>query len=436
MKNKRVALISLGCDKNRVDAEKMITLLKNNGFVITLDYQHADIVIINTCAFLESARQEAIDVIVDIGRYKQIEKIIVTGCICQLTKEEVEQLKSALPEVDCFVPLNENINIVEIIYKLYGQEITKIDKNVLDRQISTPQHYAYLKIADGCNNFCHFCKIPYLRGRYTSIPIEELIIEATNLVSHGVKEIILIAQDVTNYGIDLYKKNMLVTLIKQLSDIEGLELIRLHYCYPDKINNELIKEIKNNSKVAKYIDIPIQHISDNVLSTMGRHTSKQDIIDLINKLRKEIPDIIIRTSIMVGYPTEKKKDFKELLKFLSEYKLDLVGFFAYSREPNTKAYNMPKQKLNSTKKHRLKMAQKLQQKIASKRWGELVGTTQKVLVDGYDKDNEMFYGRNYMFSPNVDLPIYFKCNDFSVIGKFVNIKIITANENYILGDLL
>lgn len=436
MKNKRVALISLGCDKNRVDAEKMLTLLKNNGFDITLEYANADIVIINTCAFLESARKEAINVIVDVGRYKNIEKIIVTGCLCQLTKEEITQLKNSLPEVDAFVPIDENDNIVEIVYNLYGEKLPKINKNISNRLISTPQHFAYLKIADGCNNFCHFCKIPYLRGRYKSVPIEELVVEAKNLASLGVKELILVAQDVTNYGIDLYKKLSLVKLLQELSKINDIEVIRLHYCYPDKITEELINEIKQNNKIAKYIDIPIQHISDNVLSSMGRHTTQKDIIDLIEKLRKEIPNIIIRTTIMVGYPGEKRKDFKALLQFLEKYKLDLVGFFAFSKEPGTKAYNLPHQLPNYIKKHRLRIIQKLQQTISGKRWGNLVGTKQKILVDGYDNNNEMFYGRNYMFSPYVDLPIYFKCDDFSIIGKFVNIKIITANENYILGELV
>lgn len=435
MRNKQVAMIHLGCDKNRVDGEKMLTLLKDNDFKIGLDIEEANIVIVNTCAFLKISRQESINAILDAARYKEkkLEKLIVTGCLSQLN---IKELQEALPEVDLFLPLEENVNIVKHLYELYDVKKQVKEKNDYKRLTSTPYHYAYLKVADGCNNYCTYCRIPYLRGKYVSTPIEDVVEEAKELVSNGVRELILVAQDLTNYGVDLYKEPSLVKLLKELSKIEGVDWIRLHYCYPDKFSDELINEIRDNPKIVKYLDIPLQHISDEVLIRMGRKITKQQTIDLIDKLRKEIPNLVIRTTIMVGFPGETNKNFKELCEFLKAEKLDLVGFFAYSREENTRSYSFKRQVFSLVKKCRLKKIQKIQQEIANKRWGSLVGTIQKILVDGYNDQNELFYGRTYAFSPEVDLDVYFKADDISLIGKFVEVKIVTANKDYLLGEIL
>ncbi len=430
--NKRyISLISLGCDKNRVDAEYILGNLKSNGFVITNDLEQAQIIIVNTCAFLASAREESIDTILDCIKYKsnKLEKLIVTGCLSQLG---IEELKSALPEVDAFVPIDDNDKIVEIINKLYGE--TNLPKAVHNRILSTPKHYAYLKIADGCNNFCTYCKIPYIRGRYYSIPMEQIVAEATDLVAQGVKELIVVAQDVTNYGQDLYSKPMLVQLLRKLSEIDGIEWIRLHYCYPDKITEELIDEIAHNDKIVKYIDMPLQHISDNILSKMGRHIFSQQIQELIDNIRAKIPDIVIRTTLMVGFPNEKHNDFVRLCDFLKSNKLELVGFFAYSREEGTRSYQMRHQVPTIVKKLRLKKIEKLQESISHNNLVNMLDNTYKVLVDRFDDQTNQYFGRNYMFSPNVDYEICFYSDKKVKIGSFVNIKITQINKNYLIGE--
>ncbi len=434
MIRKKVALISLGCDKNRVDAEKIISDLKANGFEISMDYETAEIVIVNTCAFIKTAKEESINAIFDVLTHRGgcLEKLIVTGCLPQ---RNIEELKLAMPEVDLFLPIKENSNIVKHIFNLYGKKPPQI-LQADNRIISTPKHYAYLKIADGCNNHCTYCTIPKIRGEYVSTPINQIIEEAEKLVNNGVKELVIVAQDITNYGVDLYKKPMLVKLLKELSKIENLHTIRLHYCYPEKIDDKLIKEIKTNPKIAKYIDIPLQHISDKILKLMGRRSTKEQIINLINKLRKEIPDIVIRSTFIIGFPGESHSDFNKLLEFLKEYKLDLVGFFAYSKEEGTPAAKMKKQVFEFVKKLRLKKIQNVQEEIISKTFANIVGTVQKVLIDGYDSNTELFYGRNYMFSPDVDLYIYIKSSNMSILGNFVDVKIITANQNYLLGELV
>ena len=335
--NKKVGFISLGCDKNRVDLENMIFQIKSAGFEIVNKPQEANIILINTCAFLESARRESIENILEMSQYKsnKLEKLIVTGCINELNYED---LQSSLPEVDAFVKIKDNDKIVQIICDLYKTNLNV--KNLHGRVITTPNHYAYLKISEGCNNFCTYCLIPYIRGRYKSIPIDILVNETKNLANQGVKEIILVAQDITKYGIDIYGKKSLVKLIREISKINKIEWIRLLYCYPEEVDDDLILEIKNNDKVVKYLDIPLQHISNKILKAMNRRSTKEDIEQLFNKLKKNIPNIVLRTTFILGFPGETDQDFNEILDFIKIHKINNVGFFKYSREEGTVAYNL------------------------------------------------------------------------------------------------
>ena len=335
--NKKVGFISLGCDKNRVDLENMIFQIKSAGFEIVNKPKEANIILINTCAFLESARRESIENILEMSQYKsnKLEKLIVTGCINELNYED---LQSSLPEVDAFVNIKDNDKIVQIICDLYKTNLNV--KNLHGRVITTPNHYAYLKISEGCNNFCTYCLIPYIRGRYKSIPIDILVNETKNLANQGVKEIILVAQDITKYGIDIYGKKSLVKLIREISKINKIEWIRLLYCYPEEVDDDLILEIKNNDKVVKYLDIPLQHISNKILKAMNRRSTKEDIEQLFNKLKKNIPNIVLRTTFILGFPGETDQDFNEILDFIKIHKINNVGFFKYSREEGTVAYNL------------------------------------------------------------------------------------------------
>ena len=311
LKEKKVGFVSLGCDKNRVDLEKMIFNIKSAGFTIVNDPQVANIIIVNTCSFLESSRLESIENILDMARYKNdnLEKLIVTGCLNEL---KYSDLASSLPEVDAFVNVKDNDKIVSIICSLYH---TTCDyKNLSGRVLTTPSHYAYIKIAEGCNNFCSYCLIPYIRGRYKSRPKEEIISEAEELVNNGTKEIILVAQDVTKYGTDLYEKKELANLLHELSLIKNLKWIRLLYCYPEEIDDVLIQEIKNNDKVVKYLDIPLQHVSDSVLKSMNRRSTEKNIESLFTKLKTEIPNIVLRTTFILGFPNEQQSDFEKILE--------------------------------------------------------------------------------------------------------------------------
>ena len=334
LKKKKIGFISLGCDKNRVDLENVIFSLKSAGFEIVNNPEIANIIVVNTCSFLESARIESIENILEMSSYKSsnLEKLIVTGCLNELNYCD---LKESLPEVDAFVNVKDNERIIEIIYNLYNLQYNG-DK-FTGRILTTPNHYAYLKISEGCNNFCTYCLIPYIRGRYKSRPIDELVREAEFLVSNGVKELIIVAQDVTKYGFDIYGKKSLVNLLEELSKINNLQWIRLLYCYPEEIDDELIQEIKNNNKIVKYLDIPLQHVSDNILKSMNRRSSKEKIYQLFNNLKNEIPNIILRTTFILGFPNEQENDFNEILEFLKIFKLDNVGFCKYSREEGTRA---------------------------------------------------------------------------------------------------
>ncbi len=428
---RKVGFVSLGCDKNRVDTENIMTTLVNHGFEIVGDPTDAHIIIINTCAFLLKAREEAATTILEMAQYKidNLEKLIVIGCLPMSD----DNLKADFPEVDAFVKSEQYGDIANIIFDLYKQTPNKEEVIATSRLLTTPKHYAYLKISDGCDNFCTYCKIPYIRGRYTSKPIEELVAEATALASKGVKELILVAQDVTKYGKDIYQEIKLVELIKELSKIEKIEWIRLLYCYPELIDDKLIKEIKTNKKVVKYLDIPMQHASSKVLRAMNRKSDENSLSKLIYTLRKEIPNIVIRSTFMVGFPGENREDFKILCDFLKEFQLDNVGFFKYSREEGTVSCGMKKQVLPFIKSSRLKKVQRIQANIASNINKGHINKTFKVICDGFDVSNNIYIGRSYMSCPDADFYIYFHSTETISQGDFVDVKIIDFKKDYLLG---
>ncbi len=430
-----IGFVSLGCDKNRVDTENIITTLsKYSNISFVGDKTQADVIIVNTCAFLHSARQEARQTIEEMGQLKEnkLKLLLVVGCLPLLEKEKV--LKD-FPFVDKILVPEEYKDIDKVIFNLLKvkNQIKKDEEN--GRILTTPMHYAYLKIADGCNNRCAYCKIPFIRGNYKSLPMEDILKEATSLTNKGVKELILVAQDITRYGMDLYKEFKLKELLNNLLKIKKLSWIRLLYCYPDMIDDELISNIKENPKVVKYIDIPLQHISNNVLKLMKRRETKESVCALIEKLRKEMPEIKIRTTFMVGFPGETNKDFNELCKFLKEYKLDNVGFFKYSREKGTKSYDMPNQVDESIKDKRLKKVQQIQEKIAEKNNKKLIGTTLKVLCDSYVPEHKFYVGRPYFSAPEIDFEILFSSFKKITNGSFVDVKIVDFKEGYFIGEV-
>ena len=421
---KKVGFVSLGCDKNRVDLEKMIYNIKRAGFEITADDEEANIIIINTCSFILSAREESIDAILLTGANKgkgKLEKIVVTGCLNEM---QYSDLAVSLPEVDAFVNIKDNDNIVDIIYGIYGENNSKkLDFDKLHRSITTPKHYAFLKISDGCDNFCSYCKIPYIRGRYKSEKLDDLIIEANNLVQGGAREIILVAQDVTKYGTDFKDGTTLITLIRALSQIDGLEWIRLLYCYPESITKELIDEIKNNPKVCKYLDIPLQHIDSTILKKMNRKNSYDKIVKLVNELRLNIPDIALRSTFILGLPGETKEHFDKLVNFISEYKLNQVGFFAYSREEGTRAYDFDGQVSEKTKNDRVKKASATQYQVVQEYNQSMIGKVLDVVVDYFD--DEYAICRSQYHNPETDSCILV-LDDSMEQGKVYKIKIIGA----------
>ncbi len=427
---KLIGVVSLGCDKNRVDTETMLTYLNQAGFRFTSDPKEANVIIINTCAFIAKARKEAVDTIDEMLEYKKkgkCEKIIVTGCMPQ---KYLPELKKEFKTVDCFLGFDDYPNIAQIVSDLYdkgGQIVRCGDASTLacveNRMITTPNHYAYLKIADGCENYCTFCTIPFIRGRFRSKPIDEVAREAKSLVNGGATELILVAQDVTKYGTDLFGKPALVDLIKKLSKIKDLRWIRLLYCYPELVTDELLNEVVTNDKVCKYLDIPFQHVSDNVLKMMNRHINHEKTIALVEKIRALPVHIAIRTTFMVGFPGETDKDFAELVDFVKKYKLDQVGFFAYSKEEGTVAAKMPNQVNEKTKNKRLLAIMKEAEKVQKANLRAMVGKTVDVVYEDIDYDRELFVGRSQYQAPEIDNLIYFKSKDFVDVGGMYPVKI-------------
>lgn len=436
--SKKIAFITLGCDKNTVDAERMMYLLSQFGFRFTNDLSQAQIIVVNTCAFILPSKTESINKILEVVAYKTsgLEKVIVTGCLAQRNYDEIQQ---SIPEIDALVRLKNNSKIVEIICGLYGYlDAIKLKTKEPNRLISTPSHYAFLKIADGCNNFCSYCTIPFIRGRFKSQPIECLVNEAKALASQGVKELILVAQDVTKYGQDLYGEPKLVELIQQLSKIKNIKWIRLHYCYPNLITDKLLAEIDLNPKVCKYLDIPLQHISTEILQNMNRKETKEDIEALLDKIRSLKNHISIRSTFIVGFPKETKSQVNQLIEFLQKYKLDNVGFFTYSREQNTKAGKMKNQILEFVKKHRLKKVQNIQHQIMLELAQEKVNQTYNALCDQFvgKTDKYHYIMRTDGNSVDVDTVCHVYSDKPLIVGEFYNIKITDTDQIDLVGEII
>lgn len=432
---KKVSAISLGCDKNKVDLEKMLGRIKAYGLEICEDVQEADIVIVNTCAFIQPAQEEAIMNILEVEELKKqgiIEKIIVTGCF---PERNYSSMQENFPTIDAFLHLRENENICQTIENLYEIEDKKKIKGY-ERVLTNSPSYAYLKIADGCNNVCSFCTIPRIRGRYVSYPMEMLVEEAKNLVARGVKEIILVAQDTTRYGEDLYGKNKLIELFDRLSKIKELKWIRLHYAYPEKVTKELLDYIMKNEKMCKYIDIPLQHIDDEILKSMRRRQGEAETRELISLLHSQYPEIAIRSTFIVGYPGETRRKFKKLCKFIEETKIDYAGFFPYSKEPNTASFYMKGHVSKFTKKMRAKKINKIQQNIATSLAKDMLGKEIEVLVDDFDQMTGEFCGHSKKCSPLVDFGVRFVDNGSVRISQILKVKIYDFDGNDFKGEIL
>lgn len=435
----KVGFISLGCSKNLVDTEVMLRKLHDAGFEITPDETEAEIIVINTCGFIESAKQESIDNILDAAKLREWGKcrhIIATGCLVERYRDEVME---ELPEIDALVGVGSISDIVDACHAVMrGEKYTSFkDKNTSqlggDRILTTADHTAYLKIAEGCDNKCTYCAIPLIRGKFRSRKIEDIVSEARDLEALGVKELNLIAQDTTRYGLDIYGEYSLARLVREICKATEIPWIRLLYCYPDKITDELIAELKDNPRLVKYMDIPIQHISDKVLTRMNRHGGKALITEVVEKLRREVPGIVLRTTAMVGFPGECESDFVELCEFIKEARFDRFGAFTYSEEEGTVAVSLDGKVEEQTKQDRYDILMQTQLTVTEEQNAEKIGQTYTVLCDGFDTVAEVYYGRSYADAPDVDGRVYFTSDKKLSAGEFVNVKITEALDYDLVG---
>ncbi|MBQ5843012.1 MAG: 30S ribosomal protein S12 methylthiotransferase RimO [Clostridia bacterium] len=425
----KVGFVSLGCPKNLVNTENMLAILAQNGFEIVAEDVEADVIVINTCAFIESAKKEAIDNILDVAWLKEnhtLKGIVVTGCLPERYREEI---LNEMPEVDCILGTGSFGNICEAVKAAYeGKKYSSFeDKNTAniggERVITTPEYFAYLQIAEGCDNHCTYCVIPSIRGRFRSRPMSDILEEAQNLADLGVKELCLIAQDTTRYGEDLYGVYSLDSLIHELSQIEGIEWIRVMYCYPDRITDGLINEFATNPKLVKYIDMPIQHISSPVLKRMNRRDTEESIRNVVKKLRDAVPGIYIRTTVITGFPGETDADFDKLLSFIKEARFERLGAFVYSREEGTPAYNMPDQVPEKLKRRRHDAIMREQKRIHDSINKNSVGKIIRVINEGYDQVAESYYGRSFADAPEIDGKIYYSSPRRLREGEFVDVLV-------------
>ena len=431
---KKIGVISLGCDKNRVDTEKMLAILSAE-HTLTSDYDNADVIIINTCSFLESSRKEAIyEILSAIEMKKQgLEKIIVTGCLPQ---KFLNDIKDELIEVDAFMGVSDYRQILQVIDRIYsGERVIEVGAPRGEcgvKRVLTTDSYAYLKVADGCSNHCTYCLIPAIRGKYRSVPMVDLIAEAKSLGE--VNELILVAQDTAKYGLDLEPKTSLVELIRELCKLENVKGIRLMYCYPENITDELIHELAVNPKMIKYIDMPLQHADDGVLKLMNRKGTGQGYLDLIAKLKQSVPGIAIRSTFIAGFPRESEDAFNNLTDFLQKAKLFNAGFFKYSKEDGTAAARLDGQVAGAVKTKRYKKLYSVQKKVVKENNKALVGRTFKVVAEGFDADQLVYYGRAYFNAPDIDGKIYFFSSEEVEYGKFYDIEIIKATGYDLYGE--
>lgn len=434
----KVGMISLGCPKNQVDGEIMLEKLNKNGFQVVANIEDADVMIVNTCGFIEPAKAEAIETILEVAEYKKaglISAIVVTGCLAERYQEEV---LNEMPEVDAVIGIGANSDIVKVCQKaLVGVKTSNYPEKCylpLDdkRLVSTPPHWAYLKLSDGCDNKCSYCAIPGIRGKYRERRIENIIDEAKVLASNGVKELILIAQDTTKYGKDIYGEYKLASLLKELCKIDGIEWIRLFYCYPDRVTDELIDVIASEEKVCSYIDIPLQHCNGKILSSMNRFGNFESLKELLTKMKAKIPNLSLRTTFMVGFPGETEENFEELCKFVKEIKFDKMGCFAFSPEEDTPAYDFDNQIEDDVKSNRAEILMDIQYSITQKANEDKIGNTYKVIID--EKDDEKYIGRSYLDSPEIDSGIIFTSDEELCVGSFVYVKIIDFDGYDLIGE--
>lgn len=436
----RVGMVSLGCPKNQVDAERMLYLLRKDGYELVSDAALSDVVIVNTCGFIESAKSEAIETILEFCTLKQegrIKAIIVTGCLAERYKDEV--LKE-IPEVDAVVGIGSNERICQIIKDICkGEKVTSYggkDSLCFDdkRIISTPGSFAFIKIAEGCDNCCTYCAIPSIRGRFRSRKIEDIVDEAEKIARQGFTELVLVAQDTTRYGKDIYGESRLAELLNRLCEVDGLKWIRTLYMYPERITDELIDTIACQEKLVNYMDIPIQHCNDKVLKRMNRKGDKHSLVDLIKKIRNKIPDVVLRTTLIAGFPGETEEQFEELCGFVREIKFQRLGCFAYSQEEGTAAADYPDQIDEDIKKHRCEIIYDMQMRISDEFNQSLLGSELEVVVEGYDRYAECFFGRSYMDAPDIDGKIFFTSKNKLSLGEYVKVKVNDILDYDLLGE--
>lgn len=434
----KVGMISLGCPKNQVDGELMLDKLNKAGFEISPTIEGSDIVIINTCGFIEDAKREAIETILEVAEYKTaglISAIVVTGCLAERYQEEIVR---EIPEVDSVIGIGADKDIVKVCQKAaVGISTTFFpDKGLLqldgERMLSTPPHWAYLKLSDGCDNKCSYCAIPGIRGGYRERSMPSILKEAEELASKGVKEVILIAQDTTKYGLELYGEYKLAELLKKLVKIDGIEWFRLFYCYPDRVTDELIDVIAEEEKICSYIDIPLQHCNEQILKSMNRAGSYDSLKTLLNKMKSKIPDLSLRTTFMVGFPNESEEQFEELCTFIKDIEFDKMGCFAFSPEEDTPAFDFENQIENDIKKRRAEVVMDIQYSITTRANQKRIGNIYKVIIDGFEDGN--YIGRSYLDSPEIDSGILIRSADSHNIGEFINVKITDYDGYDLIGE--
>ena len=438
----KILFISLGCDKNLADSEEMLGLLTAGGHEITDDETQADAIVINTCCFIKDAKEESVETILEMAEYKKTgscHALVVTGCMAQRYQKEIIQ---EVPEVDAVLGTTSYGDIVKALEEAvagnYFEEFRDIDylpDTGSKRVLTTGGHFGYLKIAEGCDKHCTYCIIPKLRGRFRSVPMERLVAQAEDMAEQGVKELILVAQETTVYGKDLYGKKSLHILLKKLCEIRGIRWIRVLYCYPEEIYDELIETIRDEKKICHYLDIPIQHASDRILKRMGRRTSKQELIDIIGKLRKEIPDIVLRTTLITGFPGETEEDHEELKEFVDEMEFDRLGVFTYSPEENTPAAEMADQVPEEVKEERRDELMELQQEISYDRGQDRIGQELLVMIEGKVADESAYIGRTYGDAPKVDGYIFVQTGELLMTGDFAKVRVTGALEYDLIGVL-
>ncbi len=438
----KVGMVSLGCSKNLVDSERMLYKLRERGYELVTEPRLADVAVVNTCGFIQSAKEEAIETIIELGKLKEdgtLKKIIITGCLTQRYQEEAAEL---FPEADAVIGIGDNKDIIDILDHVLANERVvkfspKLDAELTgERIISTLPFFAYLKVAEGCSNCCTYCAIPQIRGKFRSVPMEEVLKEAQWLAENGVTELIVIAQDTTRYGEDLYGEPKLPELLEKLSEIEGIKWIRTLYCYPERITDKLLETIADNGKLIKYLDIPIQHCNGEILSRMNRWGDKERLSQLMAHIRKKVPDIVLRTTLITGFPGETEEQFSELAEFVQEQKFERLGCFAYSQEEGTKAAEMENQLSEEVKNHRADIIMEQQMLISAANNEKLMGKRLTAVVEGFDKFAECYFGRTEKDAPDIDGKVFFTSENPLEIGDYVEIEISDTLDYDLMGEVV